>query len=159
MSAMRLSPFRNSHEDDRPDNLPKAYLPSLWAGITWQSANHRQGEPAMSDDVNEYGWVYDYDEEAPTEQSIQDQSQAMQALISAASGPRRVQGDAGSVETHPIPDLIQAHRYLAGIIAASSPTHGLRFSRMIPDATVQGPRRSFRGRWLGWPSWNGYSWP
>ncbi len=62
------------------------------------------------------------------------------AIIAALSGPQSVSGDAGSVTNRSIDDLIKAANYLRGVDAANSPSRGLRFSRMIPDGTVDGRR-------------------
>ena len=49
-----------------------------------------------------------------------------------AKGPAKVAGDAGSVEQHPLPDQIEADRYLASKAAAKKPKRGLRFSKLVP---------------------------
>lgn len=59
------------------------------------------------------------------------------ALVSAAQGPLKVAGDAGSVEQHTLDELIKADQYLAAKDAASKGRRGLRFTRLIPDGTVQ----------------------
>lgn len=100
-----------------------------------------------------------YENDAVESAAVQTANAAVAAVASAGMGPRTVTSDAGSVTQQPIMDLIAASNYLAGIAAAQSPRRGVRFTRFIPDATVQGPRRSFRGPWLGGPDWNGYSWP
>jgi hypothetical protein len=92
-------------------------------------------------------------------QQVQAFDAAVAAIATGGTGPRTVSSDAGSVTQHSIPDLIAAANYLAGIAAAQSPRRGVRFTRLVPDATVQGPRKGFRGPWLGGPDWNGYSWP
>jgi hypothetical protein len=92
-------------------------------------------------------------------QAVQDYENSITAIINSGSGPLSVQGDAGSVTQRSAQDLIAISNYLAGIAAAQTRNKGVRFTRMIPDGTVQGPRQSFRSPWLGWPSWNGYSWP
>jgi hypothetical protein len=84
--------------------------------------------------------------------------QIITQLATVAAGPKSVSGDAGSVVTHSIPDLIAASNYLMAIAAKNSPRRGVYFTRLIPDATVTGPRRCQPGPWLG-SSWNGYSWP
>ena len=53
-----------------------------------------------------------------------------------AQNPKRVQGDAGSVEEHPLPDLIQADRYGKAKDGASRPARGLRFTKFVPPGTV-----------------------
>ena len=72
------------------------------------------------------------------------QQNAEDALTNALSGPARVSGDAGSVEQHSIPDLIQADKYLSGKAAAANPNRGLMITSLIPDGTVH--VRPFRRR-------------
>ena len=60
------------------------------------------------------------------------------ALVNALSGPRRVTGDAGSVETHSITDLIKADQYLSAKAAGKLRNRGLRFNKLIPPGTVEG---------------------
>ena len=54
------------------------------------------------------------------------------AIEENAKGPAKASGDAGSVEQHPLPDQIEADRYLAAKKAAKQPTRGLRFSKIVP---------------------------
>lgn len=49
-----------------------------------------------------------------------------------AKGPAKASGDAGSVEQHPLPDQIEADRYLAAKEAAKQPQRGLRFNKLVP---------------------------
>jgi hypothetical protein len=49
-----------------------------------------------------------------------------------AKGPAKASGDAGSVEQHPLPDQIEADRYLASKEAAKKPQRGLRFNKLVP---------------------------
>jgi hypothetical protein len=49
-----------------------------------------------------------------------------------AEGPAKASGDAGSVEQHPLPDQIEADRYLASKEAAKKPRRGLRFNKLVP---------------------------
>jgi hypothetical protein len=49
-----------------------------------------------------------------------------------AKGPAKASGDAGSVEQHPLPDQIEADRYLASKDAAQKPQRGLRFNKLVP---------------------------
>lgn len=64
------------------------------------------------------------------------------ALAEAVENPRRVSGDAGSVEGHSLPDLIAADKYLNAKKAAGTRSMGLRFTKLIPDGTAG---RSHRG--------------
>jgi hypothetical protein len=49
-----------------------------------------------------------------------------------AQGPAKAVGDAGSVEQHPLPDQIEADRYLASKEAANDKKRGLRFNKLVP---------------------------
>lgn len=53
-----------------------------------------------------------------------------------AAAPVKVQTDAGKVEQHPLPDLIEADKHLAAKEAAKSKTAGLKFSKLIPPGTT-----------------------
>lgn len=53
-----------------------------------------------------------------------------------ATGPKRVQGDTGSVEQHDLQDQIEADRYLASKEAAKKPGHGLRPIQFVPPGAV-----------------------
>ena len=57
-------------------------------------------------------------------------------LLENAKGPRRVQGDAGSVEQHSLQDLIAAERFLQSQKAISGKGLGIRFKKISPDGTV-----------------------
>ena len=60
-----------------------------------------------------------------------------------AQGPARAQGDAGSVEQHPLPDQIAADKYLASKAATKTRTRGLLFNRLIPPGTIENHGRFF----------------
>lgn len=64
-----------------------------------------------------------------------------EAITEALVNPRRVSGDAGSVEGHSLPDLIAADKYLNAKATASSPSRGLRFNVFVPDGTANARRR------------------
>jgi endonuclease YncB( thermonuclease family) len=49
-----------------------------------------------------------------------------------AEGPAKASGDAGSVEQHPLPDQIEADRYLCAKEAAKAKKRGLRFNKFVP---------------------------
>lgn len=53
-----------------------------------------------------------------------------------AQGPRRVQGDEGSLENHSIQDQIAADRYLASKKAAKNRNLGLTFRKIVPPGTA-----------------------
>ena len=59
-----------------------------------------------------------------------------QAIRENASGPAKAQGDSGSVEQHPLPDQIEADRYLASKQAAAKPGLGLRLVKLAPPGTA-----------------------
>ncbi|MCA9287803.1 MAG: hypothetical protein KDA05_04415 [Phycisphaerales bacterium] len=61
-----------------------------------------------------------------------------QAIRDSAAGPRRAQGDSGSVEQHPLPDQIAADRYLASKQAAAKPARALRLTRLVPPGAEGG---------------------
>lgn len=61
-----------------------------------------------------------------------------QAIRDNAAGPRRAQGDSGSVEQHPLQDQIAADRYLASKAAAASPAKALRLTRLVPPGAEGG---------------------
>jgi len=49
-----------------------------------------------------------------------------------AAGPKRAQGDSGSVDQHSLKDQIEADRYLASKEASKRRDRGLRMSRIAP---------------------------
>lgn len=53
-----------------------------------------------------------------------------------AKSPKRVQGDAGSVEQHSLKDQIEADRYLASKEAAKRKGLGAKVSKMVPPGAV-----------------------
>jgi hypothetical protein len=57
---------------------------------------------------------------------------AEDALVAAIGTPKRVKGDAGEAEAHPLPDQIALERHLASKAAASSGARGLRFTKLVP---------------------------
>lgn len=59
-----------------------------------------------------------------------------ETLLENAKGPRRVQGDAGSVEQHSLQDLIAAERFLQSKKAMQRKGLGIRFTKISPDGTV-----------------------
>ena len=54
------------------------------------------------------------------------------AIAQNAQGPRKAQGDAGSVENHSLPDQIAADRYLASKRAVRSRGKGIVISKITP---------------------------
>jgi hypothetical protein len=58
------------------------------------------------------------------------------AIETNASGPKKAAGDSGSVEQHPLPEQIEADKYLSGKTAADANHRGLRFTKLVPPGTV-----------------------
>ncbi len=58
-----------------------------------------------------------------------------QTIRENAAGPKRAQGDSGSVEQHSLPDQVAADRYLASKEAVKKPTKGLWFTKLVPPGT------------------------
>lgn len=57
------------------------------------------------------------------------------AIEENAQAPKRAQGDAGSMEQHPLRDQIEADRYLEQAKASAKPARGLRFTKMVMPET------------------------
>lgn len=57
------------------------------------------------------------------------------AIRENAAGPKRAQGDAGSVEQHDLKDQIEADRYLASNEAAKKGL-GVRMTRVSPPGAA-----------------------
>ena len=55
-----------------------------------------------------------------------------ETIAENAQGPAKVTGDAGSVEQHPLPDQIEAAKFLASKEAAKQKQRGLRFNKIVP---------------------------
>jgi len=53
-----------------------------------------------------------------------------------AAGPKRAQGDAGSVEQHDLKDQVEADRYLNSKAAAKKKGLGIKITRAIPHGTA-----------------------
>lgn len=64
-----------------------------------------------------------------------DFSELEKTILETASGPKKVSGDAGSVEQHSISDLIKADKYLASKEAAKGHGLGIKLSKIEPDGT------------------------
>ena len=58
------------------------------------------------------------------------------AIRDNAMGPKKVTGDAGSVEQHPLKDQIEAERFLASKEAMKRPGLGIRLTKLVPDGTT-----------------------
>jgi hypothetical protein len=59
-----------------------------------------------------------------------------ETILENAKSPKRVEGDAGSVEQHSLQDLIAAERFLQSKKAAQSKGLGIRFTKISPDGSV-----------------------
>jgi len=55
-----------------------------------------------------------------------------QTIADNAAGPKRAQGDSGSVEQHSLKDQVEADRYLASKEAAKRPDRGIRLNPLSP---------------------------
>lgn len=58
------------------------------------------------------------------------------AIEQNALGPKKAQGDTGSVESHSLPDQIAADRYLASKQAMKTKMKGLRLTKLVPPGAT-----------------------
>jgi len=58
------------------------------------------------------------------------------AILENALGPKKVTGDAGSVEQHSLQDQIAAERFLQSKQATRKPGLGIRLIKLSPDGTT-----------------------
>ncbi|HMQ17373.1 MAG TPA: hypothetical protein PKC49_15520 [Phycisphaerae bacterium] len=58
------------------------------------------------------------------------------AIKENAQGPKRAQGDTGSVEQHDLKDQIEADKYLASKEAAKNPAKALTLVKIVPPGTT-----------------------
>ncbi|MCZ2098823.1 MAG: hypothetical protein LC121_21685 [Anaerolineae bacterium] len=58
-----------------------------------------------------------------------------QTIRENAQGPKRAQGDSGSVEQHPLTEQIEAVRHLASKEAAKQKL-GVRMTKVVPPGAV-----------------------
>ena len=63
-------------------------------------------------------------------QDIQDE------IESAAQEPAEVTSDGVKVVARPLPELIEADKYLSGRTATATPHRGLGFTKLVPPGTV-----------------------
>lgn len=75
----------------------------------------------------------DSDEKLP---SGGDSSNLKDAILENALGPKKVSGDAGSVEQHSLTDQIAAERFLQSKKASRKPGLGIRLTKLSPDGTT-----------------------
>ena len=59
-----------------------------------------------------------------------------QAITDNALGPKKAQGDSGSIEQHSLSDQIAADRYLASKQAVKTKTKGLQLSKLVPPGAA-----------------------
>lgn len=59
-----------------------------------------------------------------------------QALAENAIGPKKAQGDGGSIEQHSLQDQIAADRYLASKAAVRRRGRGIVISKIIPPGAA-----------------------
>ncbi|RIK82069.1 MAG: hypothetical protein DCC67_07585 [Planctomycetota bacterium] len=57
------------------------------------------------------------------------------AIRESAAGPKRAEGDSGSVEQHDLKDQIEADRYLSSKEAAKKGL-GVRMTKVVPPGAV-----------------------
>ena len=57
-------------------------------------------------------------------------------ILENAKGPKKVQGDSGSVEQHSLQDQIAAERFLQSKQATRKPGLGIRLIKLSPDGTT-----------------------
>jgi len=65
-----------------------------------------------------------------------DSSALKDAILENAKGPKKVSGDAGSVEQHSLQDQIATERFLASKEATRKPGLGIRLTKLSPDGTT-----------------------
>ena len=58
------------------------------------------------------------------------------AIEQNAQGPKKAQGDAGSIEQHSLPDQIAADRYLAAKRAVRARGRGIVISKLVPPGAA-----------------------
>lgn len=64
-----------------------------------------------------------------------DDSTITDSIRENAAGPKRAQGDSGSVEQHDLKDQIEADRYLSSKEAAKKGL-GVRMTKVVPPGAV-----------------------
>ncbi len=67
---------------------------------------------------------------------MSDPTPTEQVIEQNAQGPKKVQGDAGSVEQHSLQDQIAADRYLASKQAMRSKSKGIQISKLVPPGAA-----------------------
>jgi len=76
--------------------------------------------------------------EKPPDPSGNDSSPAnlKDTILENAKGPKKVQGDSGSVEQHSLKDQIEAERFLQSKKATQGRGLGIRLFKISPDGTT-----------------------
>ena len=72
----------------------------------------------------------------PDPDEEQQSSELRDIILENAKGPKRVEGDSGSVEQHSLKDQIEAERFLQSKKATQRPGLGVRFTKIAADGTV-----------------------
>jgi hypothetical protein len=67
---------------------------------------------------------------------VHDPTPTEQAIEQNVQGPKKAQGDAGSVEQHSLPDQIAADRYLTSKRAMKSRMKGLQLIKLVPPGAA-----------------------
>ena len=71
----------------------------------------------------------------PDSDDEQKSSELRDAILENAKGPKRVQGDSGSVEQHSLKDQIEAEKFLNSKKATQGNGLGIRLFKISPDGT------------------------
>lgn len=64
--------------------------------------------------------------------SCEDADALSDALVEAATKPKRVRSDAGEFERHSLSDMIAAEKHVAGKCATNNANRGLLRTKLIP---------------------------
>lgn len=102
-------------------------MPDAWTLIMNNDYFHRDTNVARIND--------DGTSSIPDRDNEQNSSELKDAILENAKGPKRVQGDSGSVEQHSLKDQIEAERFLQSKKATQGSGLGIRFFKISPDGT------------------------
>lgn len=53
-----------------------------------------------------------------------------------AAGPKKVTGDTGSIEQHPLPEQIAADEYARRLASQRTKTGGVRYQKIVPPGAM-----------------------
>lgn len=67
---------------------------------------------------------------------MSDGDEIKDAILENAKGPKRVQGDSGSVEQHSLKDQIEAEKFLQSKKATGGKGFPVRIFKISPDGTT-----------------------